>query len=125
MSRLRRSLAVVLVLACTEPSPAITGQFGGRLMELSATGSGAEFQLACGNIVTPPLRMDSDDVARVQGTFQSSSAGFGTATVDVAVKHVSALTLVVTVTFPSGSSQVVQLHRNAPPDFSDVICLAS
>ena len=125
MSSVRFLLVLLVVVACTAPEPVVSGEFGGRLMGLTASTRGAQFRLACGQIATPPLRKDMSGTARVSGVANFVGAGSTPMSVEVEVLILRSDHLIATVTFPSGSSEVFELHRGLPPDFSGVGCLAS
>lgn len=125
MPSVRFSWVLLAIVACTGPEPIVTGNFGGRLMELTASTRGAQFRLACGQIATPPLRKDERGIARVAGVASFVGAGSTPVSVEVEVQVVRSDYLVATVLFPSDSSRIFELHHRLVPDFAGVSCLAS
>ena len=122
-------LAVGLGLApacVTEPPPpALTGQFGGRLLNVVATDTAVHFEFACWLARTGPLRVDARGIGEARGWARTSAAGGGPADYRViVVQHAD--TLRVFSTFVAGQTvwtDTATVWRSQPADFSGVACL--
>jgi hypothetical protein len=128
-----RSALVALGLAApfgcaTEPGgPLLIGSYGGPGLGLVATDTAAHFKFPCMDGVTPPLRFDSLGVARGDGQVWSSAAGFGSRRLDVSVRASGAM-LDVEVGIAADTTRYTEAYmliRDAAPDFSGVVCLAT
>jgi hypothetical protein len=126
MKSLCVSLALLVIEGCTEPEPAVTGQFGGRMLGLAASAHGAQFQLACGDIATPALRLDASGTMQMSAVANFVGAGSVPAAVELEVERVDADHLTARITYGRfGEWETYTLQRGSPPDFSGTACLAS
>lgn len=124
MRRLMCTVSVFAAFACTEPQTALVGRFGGRLIELSANSTSAQFRLACGQITTGALRQDATGAAHASGLAVFEGAGAQPVRADVEVRMIESYHLGVVVSLPSGYSEAFELWRNTQGDFSGVGCVA-
>ena len=127
---LRLALAAsVLTAACAiEPGPLLTGQWGGRLVSLDVQESEAQLQFPCMSAKLPRPTLDaSGHFEEIASITWVSWAGYSPAGLRV-TGDVNGFDMSLTIAYVSPPSfaqpQHYTLRRGAPPDFSDVACLA-
>jgi len=121
------ALALGLLAGCvTEPTPpALTGQYGGRLLEVVAWDTAAHFVFACSYARTGPVRPDEHGVAEARGWSHVREPGDGPLLGYRVVVRQRADSLTVFSTFNLDSYVWTDSHsvrRGVPADFSGMAC---
>jgi hypothetical protein len=130
------ALAPLLTFSACSDQPAVyapdgqpsvlSGQFGGRLLEVTATDTAAHFKFVCAYGRTTPLQRSIEGLLEASGTSTSVSAGFVTEPLYVtATLNGDILSLTVTIGTDSRLRiGTYLLQRNVPGDFSGWACAA-
>jgi len=121
------ALAFGLLAGCiTEPRPpALTGQYGGRLLEVVAYDTAAHYRFWYYFARTGPLRPDEHGVAEARGWAGAANCGDGPQFSYRVVVRRQADSLTVFSTFIISSQVWTDSHsvrRGAPADFSGMTC---
>ena len=120
------ALAFLLAAGCAEPSPLLTGYWGGRMSFLAVGDSEAQLQLPCTVVTLPRPALDPAGHFAVTGHIASAlpvGQDRGSVFVEGDVAGTD-MALAIAYISPSGYFGPVPytLRRGAVPDFSGVTC---